>query len=117
MKGKREHTLPVAATAMTILAPLPEIGFLFRARGKSTPFNGFSTCKAVFDERAKIAPWTLHDLRRTFSTGVARLGVAPHIKEMLLAHATAKDPVEAIYDLHTYESAMRQALEKWELKC
>jgi integrase len=114
MKGNRQHTLPLAPTVMGILASLPKTGFLFRARGRSTPFNGFSTCKAVFDERAKIAPWTLHDLRRTFSTGIARLGVAPHIKEMLLAHSTAKDPVEAIYDLHTYEGEMREALEKWE---
>jgi len=114
MKGNRQHTLPLAPTAMSILTSLPKTGFLFRARGRSTPFNGFSTCKAVFDERAKIAPWTLHDLRRTFSTGIARLGIAPHIKEMLLAHSTAKDPVEAIYDLHTYEGEMREALEKWE---
>jgi len=114
MKGGRPHTLPVTTMAMVILAPLPKTGYLFRARGKTTPFNGFSTCKAVFDARAKIAPWTLHDLRRTFSTGIARLGVAPHVKEMLLAHATAKDPVEAIYDLHTYEGEMREALEKWE---
>jgi len=38
----------------------------------------------------------------------------PHIKERILAHSTAKDPVEAIYDLHTYEPEMREALEKWE---
>jgi len=116
MKGNRQHVVPVAPMATAILAPLPKTGVLFRARGKDTPFNGFSKCKAVFDTRAKIAPWTLHDLRRTFATGVARLGIAPHIKEMLLAHATAKDPVEAIYDLHTYEDEMREALERWEAK-
>jgi hypothetical protein len=84
------------------------------ARGKDSLFNGSSTYKTDLDSEAKIPHWTLHDLRRTFSTRLARLGVPPHIKEMILAHASAKDPVEAIYDLRTYELEMRADLEKWE---
>jgi integrase len=114
MKNKREHTIPLAPLAFSIVASLPKEGYVFKARDKDKPFNGFSKCKAAFDERAQIAPWTLHDLRRTFSTGIAKLGVLPHIKEMLLAHSTAKDPVEAVYDLHKYESEMKSALQLWE---
>jgi integrase len=114
MKGKRVHTIPLPPVAFAIVKPRPEKGFVFLGRDKEKPFNGFSKCKAELDERANIAPWTLHDLRRTFSTGIAKLGVLPHIKEMLLAHSTAKDPVEAIYDLHQYEAEMRDALNRWE---
>ena len=41
--------------------------------------------------RAGIAPWVLHDLRRTISTVMhERLGVAPHIVEAVLGHAAHK---------------------------
>src|SRR5262249_49965707 len=68
MKSKRPHTLPAAPVTKAILDSLPRKGFVFLARGKTTPFNGFSKCKTAFDKRAKIASWTLHDLRRTFAT-------------------------------------------------
>ena len=115
MKGKRSHLIPLTPMAAAIVATLPSDGYLFRARGMDTPFNGYSVGKEKFDKRLEgVRPWTLHDLRRTFSTGLARLRIPPHIKEMLLAHSTAKDPVEAIYDLYTYEDEMREALHKWE---
>lgn len=115
MKTGRPHSLPMMPMVAQILSTLPSEGYLFLARGKDTPFSGFSPCKEDFDAGLDgVAQWTLHDLRRTFSTGLARLRVPPHIKEMLLAHASAKDPMEAIYDRYTYEREMREALERWE---
>jgi hypothetical protein len=35
---------------------------------------------------------------------------------MLLSHASAKNPVEAIYDRYRYLDEQRQALELWETK-
>ena len=101
--------------AAAILSELPREGWVFPARGSDAPFNGFSNCKTAFDRAVPtVDPWTLHDLRRTFSTGLARLRVPPHIKEMLLAHASARDPMETIYDLYTYDDEKREALEKWD---
>ena len=114
MKSKRAHTIPLAPMASATLERFPQSGFVFLGRSKDKPFNGFSKAKADFDRRANIPPWTLHDLRRTFSTGIAKLGVLPHIKEHILAHGSAKDAVEAIYDLHRYENEMMQALQLWE---
>ena len=114
MKGARPHSLPLMPMVAEILSGLPKEGYLFLARGKDTPFNGFSPSKQALDAELKgVAAWTLHDLRRTFSTGLARLRVPPHIKEMLLAHAAAKSPIEAIYDRYTYLDEMREALGKW----
>jgi integrase len=114
---KRAHSIPLTPMARSILPTGPAPIFLFPARGKASPFAGFSAAKAAFDKKLKhVQPWTIHDLRRTFSTGLARLRVPPHIKEMLLSHVSAKTPVEAIYDRYTYESEMREALEKWEAK-
>jgi integrase len=117
MKNNRPHFLPITPMVAAILATLPKEGILFPARGKATPFNGFPTSKRAFDKRLEgVAPWTLHDLRRTFSTGLATLRVLPHIKEMLLAHSSAKNPVEAIYDRYLYLDEQRQALLAWEAK-
>jgi integrase len=113
---KRSHSIPLTPMAETLLADAPKQGYVFPARGRGdSPFNGFSKSKAAFDKTVSgVKPWTLHDLRRTFSTGLARLRVAPHVKEMLLSHASAKDPVEAIYDRYNYIGEQREALLKWQ---
>jgi integrase len=61
----------------------------------------------------KIAPFTLHDLRRTVRTGLGRLRVAPHIAELCLNHA--QRGIVRTYDTHTYMDEKRAALEKWAI--
>ena len=56
-----------------------------------------------------MAHWTPHDLRRTASTQLAKLGVAPHIKEKILNHALP--PMMAVYDHHEYMEERRTALD------
>jgi hypothetical protein len=68
---------------------------------KDRPFNGWSKCKKELDKLAKIAPWTLHDLRRTFRTNLGRLRVRPDIAERLVNHAPARTEMEETYDLYT----------------
>lgn len=58
-----------------------------------------------------VDEFTLHDLRRTTRTGLARLKVEPHIAERVLNHAQAG--VAAAYDVHSYLDEKRAALEKW----
>lgn len=60
--------------------------------------------------------WTPHDLRRTFATRVAGLGVAPHIVEKLLNHSLGG--VMAIYNRNEYEPERVAATIAWaeELK-
>ncbi len=59
----------------------------------------------------KIAPFTLHDLRRTCRTGLARLKIEPHVAERVLNHAQEK--IAGTYDTHAYLEEKRAALEKW----
>jgi integrase len=67
-------------------------------------------CLARFKQRG-IAAFTLHDLRRTCRTGLARLKVEPHIAERVLGHAQEK--IVAAYDVHHYLGEKRAALEAW----
>jgi integrase len=56
--------------------------------------------------------WRLHDLRRTFATGLNDLGVAPHIVESLLGHSI--QGVAGIYNHSQYLPEKLKALELWQ---
>ena len=73
--------------------------------------RGLAKCLKRFNA-AGVKDFTLHDLRRTCRTGLARLKVEPHIAERILNHAAA-DRIIATYDVHDYAPQMRAALEKW----
>jgi integrase len=62
-------------------------------------------------KQAGIASFTLHDLRRTCRTGLARLKVPPHIAERVLGHAQGR--IAATYDVHSYLDEKQAALEAW----
>jgi hypothetical protein len=58
--------------------------------------------------------WTLHDLRRTCATGLAQLGVLPHVIECILNHLSGfRSGVAAIYNRNRYLPEMRAGLCKW----
>ena len=80
-----------------------------------TPFSAFSknriaVHKEAFPDKAAHPDFTLHDLRRTAKTLMARAGVRPDISERVLGHVIAG--VEGIYDRHSYADEKRDALEK-----
>ena len=103
-----------------------ESTLVFTTTGKS-PFSGYSRAKEKLDRKileirisdnpdAKaMEGWTLHDLRRTVVTGMARLGVHPHIADALLNHKEGIiRGVAAVYNRHAYLEERRDALEQWE---
>ncbi|WP_187434734.1 tyrosine-type recombinase/integrase [Bradyrhizobium cytisi] len=121
-KNNLVHTFPVGPMASAIMhKKVQENGdgpLLFPARGPvlegDRPFSGWSKCKKALDKITNIAPWTLHDLRRTFRSGLGRLGVRPDIAERLVNHVSSRTEMEETYDLYTYLPEMRDAMERWE---
>jgi integrase len=108
-KNKQKHVVPLTDPAMAILQAQPRrpSGIVFGngARG----FNGWSQAKRTM--QLTIAPWTLHDIRRTVRTGIGKLGIQPHIGEAVLNHLP---PVLGrTYDVNSYEAEKRRALELW----
>ena len=126
-KTKRSNHVPLSNAALTVIEARPRIDgcdYVFPSRTK-TPFSGFGKSKAKLDKAilkemqkradkgAEIGPlpnWTLHDLRRTAKTLMARAGVRPDISERVLGHVIAG--VEGTYDRHSYADEKRDALEK-----
>src|SRR5215510_5274916 len=56
-------------------------------------------------------PWTVHDLRRTVATGLAKLGCPRVIQDRILNHVDGS--VSAIYDRHRYDNEARIWLQNW----
>jgi integrase len=110
-KNARAFELPLSAAAAAILKARPGDGGERVFEG----FSGFSSCKLALDARAKLdEPWTLHDLRRSAATGMANIGVQPHVIEQVLNHQSgAKRGVAGVYNRSTYANEKRQALERW----
>jgi integrase len=62
----------------------------------------------------EIANWTLHDLRRTATTGMARLNFPPHVVDKVLNHTGGTiRGVAAVYNRFEYREERRAALEAW----
>ena len=123
--------LVLPEAALTIIREQNRIGdnpYVFAGRGDGH-FNGYSPCKRTFDVRVtkslrqaaedrgddaeKVEPlprWTLHDLRRTARSLMARAGVRPDIGERVMGHAITG--VEGVYDRHSYRDEKADALKR-----
>lgn len=116
-KNKREHRIPIGKVAKAIIDAIPDTGdLLFPARGHTDrPFNGWSKSKRTFDKPLTIAPYTIHDLRRTFSSTMARIGTPIHVTERLLNHISGSvSGVAAVYNRYSYIAEMREATISYE---
>ncbi len=117
MKAGVAHTVPLTSQAMEILKGLPRFSgdFIFSTMGGVRPFSGHSKAKARLDRTVgPIAPYQVHDLRRTARTGMARAGVSVFVGELVISHRQAG--VHRVYDLHGYDLEKRKALEAWEAR-
>ena len=108
-KNSRRHELPLSTQALAILARQPH-----RTEFVFSKAMGWAKAKAALDQRVAIAPWRLHDLRRTCATGMAELGVQPWYVEAVLNHQSGhKQGVAGTYNRAKYTDEMRSALQRW----
>ncbi|HEY1745446.1 MAG TPA: tyrosine-type recombinase/integrase [Xanthobacteraceae bacterium] len=132
------HTVPLSITARDLLnRGLPEgvkggspNGSLVLPGALGTPFGGWSKAKraldkAIVEARAKSAAkagaqpapliaWSIHDLRRTFATGLQRLGVRLEVTEAVLNHISgSRGGIAGVYQRHDWATERRSALESW----
>jgi integrase len=115
-KNKQRHDVPLAPTTLYVLRALPRFinsDYVFTTTGR-TPISGLGRAKSRLAFAAGVADWRTHDLRRTVASGMARLGIAPHVVEKVLNHKTgAISGVAAVYNRYGYEKEKREALDKW----
>lgn len=136
-KAARAHTVPLSPLAAEliadcrrqVLATWKTLGAHVFTVTNDGPITGFSKAKARLDkaivlaraaaraqagaegEPEKLKRWTIHDLRRTAATGLARLGVQRLVISLVLNHIDRS--ITAVYDRHAYLGEKRHALEAW----
>ncbi len=119
-KNGKGHSFPIGPHASHIIEPFlsADARLLFPARGTDyRPFSGWSKGKTALDKRlgAPVAHWTLHDLRRYYSSTMARLGVRQEVCERLLNHVSGKvSGVAAIYNRYDFWDEMVNAAGRYE---
>jgi len=110
-KNKRLHELPLSTQVRAVLDRQPRKNeWVFGRR-----WTSWSRHRAILGERLNgMQPWRLHDLRRTAATGMAEIGILPHIVEAVLNHISGhKGGIAGVYNRATYKDEMRVALQKW----
>ena len=77
-------------------------------------FQDFTHAKRLLDHLSGVTDWRLHDLRRTCVSGMARLGIAPHVADKILNHqAGTISGVAAVYQRHEFLLERKEALDFW----
>ena len=117
-KSARAHEVPLTNTAVEIVKAVPRLDetlvFPSRRHRSSKPVSGFSKAKKQLDDLSGVKNWRRHDIRRTVATGMAGLGVPPHVVERVLNHSSGSfRGVAGVYNRFGYLPEMRVALEKW----
>jgi integrase len=119
-KSGRGHVVPLSDWAVAEFRALKALAkrsaFVLPANGGDHAIDpkqltrGVARCQTRMQELG-LGAFTLHDLRRTCRTGLARLKVEPHIAERVLNHAQEK--IAGTYDVWQYIDEKRAALDRW----
>jgi integrase len=115
-KNQAPHVVPLSGMAVRVITDAldeaPAGAALFPICGVTV-----SAAVSLANKRGRfgIPPWSIHDLRRTALTGMARLGVAPIILGHVANHRTTTRAgvTLAVYSQYTYDKEKRLALDLW----
>jgi integrase len=113
-KNGKSHIVHLSKESVAALTRRPRLGrFVFSVSGEK-PFQSFSAAKRELDNMSGITDWRLHDLRRTCVSGMARLGVPPHVADKVPNHQSGTiSGVAAVYQRHEFLAERKEALERW----
>lgn len=113
-KNGRANEVPLAPTALALLPAAKDEGLIFGRPSSKAGFSGWTKAKRRLDKACGVKDWTLHDLRRTVVTGMAEIGIAPHIIEAIVNHVSGfKGGVAGVYNHAKYAQEKRAGLERW----
>lgn len=115
------HLVPLSPLAVELVRKLMALAgesewllpSQYTAKKHSAPYSERALTRAVKEnqEHFGIPHWTPHDLRRTASSTMTKIGIPRLHVEKVLNHST--DDIAEVYDRHDYLPEKRAALEKW----
>jgi integrase len=113
-KNGKVHIVHLSRQSLAVLRACETCApYVFSSTG-AKPFPAFSRAKRRLDKLSGVTGWRLHDLRRTCVSGMARLGIPPHIADKILNHQGGTiSGVAAVYQRHEFLAERREALDRW----
>jgi integrase len=113
-KNGKPHIVHLSEACIKLIKRASRSGsYVFSISG-ARPFQNFTNAKRVLDELSGVTGWRLHDLRRTCVSGMAQLGVPPHVADKILNHQSGTiSGVAAVYQRHDFLAERKLALERW----
>jgi integrase len=113
-KNGKPHIVHLSNEAIIILNRANKTGAFVFSLNRTKPFQDFGRAKRELDELSGVTGWRLHDLRRTCVSGMARLGIPPHVADKILNHQSGTiSGVAAVYQRHDFLAERKDALERW----
>jgi integrase len=113
-KNAKAHEVYLSDQAEAVFGRADKTGEFVFSRSGTVPFQDFSVAKKDLDQLSGVTGWRLHDLRRTCVSGMARLGIAPHVADKILNHQNGTiSGVAAVYQRHDFLAERKQALKLW----
>jgi integrase len=115
-KNHRAHEIVLSKPALAIIRSVeqqPGRDCLF---GAHVGFKQWWTAKLMLDRQLgdQVKPWRLHDVRRSVATGMADIGIMPHVIEQVLNHQSGhRAGVAGIYNRARYDREVTAALVRW----
>jgi integrase len=113
-KNGKPHIVHLSEACIKLIRRASRLGsYVFSISGVK-PFQNFTNAKRALDELSGVTGWRLHDLRRTCVSGMAGLGVPPHVADKILNHQSGTiSGVAAVYQRHHFLAERKLALERW----
>jgi integrase len=125
-KNSRAFDLPLPPLATKLIKSIEPVSveYVFSVgRGAVTNFAKMkrkldaamqARARAERGPDAEIPPWRLHDLRRTATTGMASIGILPHVIEATLNHVSGfRAGIAGTYNREQYAKEKAAALTLW----
>lgn len=82
--------------------------------------SGYSKMKTSLDNEMAgilerpLAPWRIHDLRRTLASGLAEMGYSTDVADRLLNHVSgSRSGVKGVYQRYEFHKERKEAIEAW----
>jgi integrase len=128
MKGRRPFKCPLSKAAQALVAAQPRLTIVVDGKPTPSPYvftsegtHGLSNWSDVKERVAwrmadllkrEVERFTIHDLRRTMSTGLARLHVALEVRDRCTDHKT-KGVTAEVYTVFAWDDEALEAVQKW----
>ena len=103
------YLAPAAVAVLRTVTAIEGVALVFPS-DKGTVITGW-TKRVASVVKASGVDFTMHDTRRTFRTGLSRIGIDKDTAELCLGHWRG-DLIEA-YDRDTAEQRQRAAVKRW----